>query len=307
MIANFFSKTKPSNIVSILLLLLLCYSISFYNLHLGPISFALIASEVFVLGCCLLLLFFVYFIVTRNNLTRPNAYSLLLYVLFIGFFSTTIHNTTEVLSNLFLLMALRRIMSLEKKNRIMPKLFDAGFWIGIAFIFNPWMLLFLVLPYIGIILYKRMSVSNLILPLLGTITPLFLTYTYGVLIGDMLFFESLFSIQWSFESTAYQHLNLLIPITFIISFTIWALISCSPKIFSRANSLKQSWILMINQLLLATIFIVFSPNKDGSEFLVVFFPAAVLITNYLETLRGNWFKEVLLWLLISVSILVYFL
>ncbi|PCI03511.1 MAG: hypothetical protein COB81_03990 [Flavobacteriaceae bacterium] len=204
-------------------------------------------------------------------------------------------------------MALRRIISLEKKNRIKSKIFDAGLWIGIAFIFNPWMLLFLVLPYLGMFIYNRITVSNLILPLIGLLTPIFLTYTYCLTIGNMSFFEGIFSIQWSFESAAYQQLKLLIPITLLISLTIWSVISCSPKILSRANSLKQSWILIINQLLLAIIIIIFSPNKDGSEFLVAFFPAAIIITNYLETIRDNWFKEVLLWLFISISILVYFL
>ncbi|PCH76736.1 MAG: hypothetical protein COB98_05385 [Flavobacteriaceae bacterium] len=198
-------------------------------------------------------------------------------------------------------------MSLEKKKRIQSKLFDAGLWIGVAFIFSPWMFVFLVLPYIGLILYKRLTIATLILPLLGAGTPIFLTYTYCLLIGDMHFFESLFYFEWSFDSGAYQQLRLLIPITFIISIAIWSVISCSPKIFSRANSLKNSWILMINQLLLAAILILFSPNKDGSEFLVAFFPVAVIITNYLETIRDNWFKEVLLWLFISISILVFFL
>jgi len=307
MIANFFSKTNPSNIVSILFLLLIFYVTSFFKLRFEQVSVMLIASEILVLVGWLLMLFLVYFIVSKNGMTKSNSYSILLYVLFIGFFSASIHDATELISNLLLLMAIRRIVSLEKKNRIKSKLFDAGLWIGVAFIFNPWMLLFLVLPYLGMFLYKRITVSNLMLPVMGLITPVFLTYTYCLLTSNMSFFKSIFSVQWSFDSTAYQHLELLIPVTLLISFALWSMISCSPKIYSRANSLKQSWILMINQLLLAGVLILFAPNKDGSEFLVAFFPVAVIITNYLETIRDNWYKEGLLWLFISVSILVKFL
>jgi len=307
MIANFFSKTKPSNIISVLVLLFIFFIISFFKVINNQFSVVQIVTSILVFSCWLLLLFFVSFIVRKNNLTKSNSYAILLFVLFIGLFSTVIHDVSMLVSNLLLLMALRRIISLEKKNRIKSKIFDAGLWIGVAFIFNPWMLLFLLLPYVGMFLYNRMSVSNLILPVLGVLVPGFLIYTYCLMTGNMLFFEKLFYVQWSFDSSEYQHLKLLIPVTLLISFTMWSILSCSPKILSRANSLKQSWILMINQLIIAGLIVVFSPSKNGAEFMYAFFPAAVIITNYLETIRDNWYKEVILWLFISASIIVYFL
>lgn len=307
MIANFFSKTKPSNIISILFLLCIFYISSYYTLDFTHITVSQIAEEFAIFSCWLLLLFFVYFIIRKNSLTKDNSYAILLYVLLIGFFSFSIHELSEVLSNLLLLMALRRVFSLEKKNRVKSKIFDAGLWIGLAFIFSPWAIFFLILVYIGMSLYKRMSISNLLLPILGAGTPIFLFYTCCLLINEVAFFENFFNISWSFDSTRYQNLKLLIPITFLISIVFWSVISCSPKILSRANKLKYSWILLINHLIIAALIVIFSPNKDGSEFVYAFFPVAVIITNYLETVRDNWFKEVILWLFISTSFVVYFL
>lgn len=307
MIANFFSKTKPSNIISVLLLLVVYYILSFYSLDFSEITFKEIAVEFVVLNCWLLLLFFVYFIIRKNDLTKGNSYAILLYVLLIGFFSSAIHDVSEVLANVVLLLALRRVFSLEKKNRIKSKLFDAGLWIGVAFIFSPWALLFLILAYVGMSLYQRVSISNLLLPIIGFATPLFLVYTYCLLINKMEFFYSIFDVSWSLDSTRYQNLNLIVPITLVILMVFWSVLSFTPKVLSRANSLKNSWVLIVNYLVVAGLVVVFSPNKDGSEFLFSFFPIVVIITNYLESVRDNWVKEVILYLFISVSFIVYFL
>ncbi len=307
MIANFFSKTKPSNIVSILLLFYAFYISSLFKLDFTPVTIAQIGKELSLLSSWLLLLFFVYFIIRKNNLTKDNSYAIFLYVLFIGFFYTTIHNVPLILSNIFLLMALRRIFSLTKKNRIKSKLFDAGLWIGISFVFNPWTILFLLLIFLGMRLSHRVNLPNLIVPILGLATPLLLIYTYCLFINDMVFFEQIFNFPFHFESTPYLALKLLIPITFLIAVVLWSALSCSPKILSRANSMKRSWVLLSILLTISTIVILCTPNKDGSEFLYAFFPAAIITSNYLETIRNNWIKEIVLWLIIAVSFLVYFL
>jgi hypothetical protein len=47
---------------------------------------------------------------------------------------------------------------------------------------------------------------------------------------------------------------------------------------------------------------VLAPNKNGSEFLFIFAPLAIIITNYIESIKETWFAEVFVWLLIITPI-----
>src|SRR5690606_28189977 len=52
------------------------------------------------------------FIVNKNNLTLSNAYAIFFYTSFIGMLPIVFLNSNILLANLFLLLALRRIISL---------------------------------------------------------------------------------------------------------------------------------------------------------------------------------------------------
>jgi putative effector of murein hydrolase LrgA (UPF0299 family) len=53
--------------------------------------------------------------------------------------------------------------------------------------------------------------------------------------------------------------------------------------------------------------IAISPNKNGSEFLFLFAPLSIIITNYLETIKERWFKEALIIGLVVTPILILLL
>ena len=81
-------------------------------------------------------------------------------------------------SNFILLFAFRRIYSLRSGLRTKEKLFDGAFWIGVASWFYIWSLLFMVLVYVGIYIFRKADLRNAIIPLVGFVTPVFLSFTY---------------------------------------------------------------------------------------------------------------------------------
>jgi hypothetical protein len=44
--------------------------------------------------------------------------------------------------------------------------------------------------------------------------------------------------------------------------------------------------------------ILVAPNKNGSEFIFMFAPLAVIMTNYIESIKEEWFAELFIWILI---------
>ena len=87
------------------------------------------------------------FIVTKNNLTYNNGYAALYFCLFIGLIPSCLEENSILVSNLFILLSFRRIMSLKTNSNIKKKLLDASMWICLAAIFEPWAILFFLVLF----------------------------------------------------------------------------------------------------------------------------------------------------------------
>ena len=100
---------------------------------------------------------------------------------------------------------------------------------------------------------------------------------------------------------------MLVPITIIIGFLLWTILPTTVKISSVNNEFKTSWLLVLFHLVLCIIIVLTSIDKNGSEFIFMFFPTAIIFTNYLQTVKEKWFKDVFLYLFLAVTISIYFL
>ena len=305
MIANFFNTTKPFNTLVVFVILALIYSVSsIYSIDVN-LDFILFSKGVVFFIVLLFTFFMVNFIVRKNGLSKDNSYVLILMVLFFGMFPLSLINYLLIITNGILLLAYRKIYSLRSNKDIKRKLFDSAFWVGIATIIYPWCFLFLLLVYAAISIFKKGTLRNVIIPLIGFLTPI-------IIYGSFLFFSDdlyNFSLQLNYNFTFldYNSLKMLVPITIIIGFLLWTILPTTVKISSVNNEFKTSWLLILIHLVLCIIIVLTSIDKNGSEFIFMFFPTAIIFTNYLQTVKEKWFKDVFLYLFLAVTISIYFL
>ena len=113
MIASLFSKTRPINYAFIFIMLFFCFF--FYQIQVPNESFN--TNTLFSKFGVLLLVFFSFFLVNfislKNALTQNDNYAILLYLVFILLFPSVLNDSKIVVSNVFLLLALRRLISLK--------------------------------------------------------------------------------------------------------------------------------------------------------------------------------------------------
>ena len=185
MIASVFSKSKPINIIIVSgFMVLALMTVEFKHISF---SFKSLSAVALNLGVLVFSLFVFDFINSKNNLTAKNSYAILCFGVLILFSPDTITNPNYLWSNLLVLFAIRRLISLHSKRRVKKKLFDATFWICLAAIFNPWALLFLILVVLSLVYYSGTILKHLQyqflgycvwLPLKCVIISLFLTDTF---------------------------------------------------------------------------------------------------------------------------------
>jgi hypothetical protein len=302
MISSFFGKSKPINSIIVILIV----SIIFISIKIKPIFSTLnlpeIAQQFALLLIVILSVFVVDFIVSKNDLTKRNNYALLLFGLFIALIPNSITQSHVLLSNLFILFALRRIISLSSKQNIKKKLFDAAFWIAIASLFYFWAILFFIIVLIALIYYSQNDIKNWIIPFSGLITACIIVVSYNIVMYDYFLPEDFVLPNVSFNFYSLNNLQSIIGITLIVSLLIWCSLFYIKSIKEKTKKLKTSYILIGFSAIIALVVAIISPTKNGSEWIFIFVPLAIIMTNYLERLKEKWFKEILLLLLIITPI-----
>ncbi len=307
MIANFFNKTKPITTLSLIVLLGIYYISAVFIKDSESLSVILLIKKLgFFLWLIPLLLIF-NFIIQKNKLSSDNSYALLLVVLLLGTFYESFLSNFIVFSNIALLLSYRKIYSLRSGINTKMKLFDAAFWIGISTLIYSWSILYLLLIYIGLLIYEKVSVKNLLIPIVGFVTPIVIFFTYHLYFESLHIFYSSFNFDSRINFRSYYSLQFMIPILFLGVILGWSILTVTPRIVLISNNLKLSWNVILNHLLISIVIVGFSPIKNGSELFYLVFPTVIIITNFIQKSKSSFFKNLILYLFLLISISVYFL
>lgn len=307
MIANFFKKTKPENVFNIVLLLFVYYLISLFLSNTEGFTVLIWVKKISFFLWLIFFLLSVNFIVKKNNLTQDNLYALLIIVLLLGTFSEAMFFNRIIFTNIALLLGFRKIYSLRTHSNTKKKLFDAGFWVGIAALIYSWSLFYLILIYIGIIAYRKLNIKNLFIPLIGFIMPVIIYFTYHFYFDSLPVFYDRFIFDYSLDFVSYNKFKILVPATFLLATITWSIFSVTPKIVMVSNKLKFSWIVLLHHVSISLLVVILSPIKNGSEMLFLIFPAAIIIANFIQKSESVIFKNVVLYVFFAISVVVYFL
>lgn len=293
MLASFFSNSRPINFIIVALYILVFYISANLNMLLSA-SFWTILLEIGMLLVIILSVFILNFISGRNELTGRNAYKSILFAGFICMFAAAMQNNDVILSNLFLLLALRRILSLKSQRQTIQKVFDATLWIGVASLFYFWSILFLVIVYFGILTHVGHRFKNWLVPIIALLTLLSLVTTANLLITNTFYTFGDWFQNSNFNFDPYSNANILIPAAFLFALTLWSSFFYMMIIQKASANAKASLFLILLCAGVALTVAVLAPTKDGSELLFFFAPLAIIVTNYFQHMRDKWFKETLL-------------
>lgn len=307
MITSIFNKSKPINFIIVFFITILAFLTARIETVISPITTAYIFKQAVIFLICIVTILVFNFIIIKNSLTKDNNYEILIFSLFLLTFAQATSNTSILLSNFFILLGVRRIMSLRSQKSIKNKLFDAALCIAVASLFYFWAILFFIVIILSLILYTDNNLRHWILPFLGVGAVFIIATSISIIAYDDFFKIFNASRGVSYDFTAYNSTQFLVAITMILSFGIWASIFYMQNIKKRKKDSRASFKIIIITTIIAFLIIIQAPTKNGSEFLFLFAPLSIIITNYIEIIEDYWFKEVFVSLLIITPFLLLFL
>ena len=304
MLTNFFGKSKPINFIVLLLVFFCAFFLnSFHSFSASEMKpFFMVEKTVFFLVLTFLL-FGVNFIISRNKLTLDNSYALLFYLLVISFFSKYLYDYQVFLEYLLHLFFLRKVYSLQTLKEVFKKLFDAGFWLGVMCLMNPFLIVFSLLLFTAIIVHKRVRFQTLLIPVIGFLIPIFLFFTYSFWIGELSLFTDKFIFYTTYDFSRYQEASFLAPLGVLSFFLLFAIFMKTGSAFSVNNRFRKSWILLLSHLFTSISYLFITFDRDGSELLIAAFPVAVILANGFESIQRNFLKEIGLILFVLIALL----
>ena len=307
MLTSFFNKSKPINFIIVFFITLLAFIIARIPLINDSFSFEFLLKHISLLVICYVSVLLLNFITSKNSLTHKNSYEILLFSLFLLLIPQTTSVGHILASNFFVLLALRRLISLRSQKNEKKKLFDAAFWIGIAALFYFWSILFFALVILSPILYSDNRIRNWIIPFIGILVVFIIGSATSVLFYDDFIKIFRLTTEVSFDFSNYNSVKYLVAITLLLSFGIWSSIFYLQNIKKKKKMFRAPFKIIILAAIIGFLLVIQVSEKNGSEFLFLFAPLSIIIANYIEIIQDKWFKEVFLSILILVPFILLLL
>ena len=308
MLANFLGKSKPINFIILLSLftcLFLCASFSQFSAQNFNL-FSLLKIAGF-LGFYFSVFFFYNFIVSKNNLTFDNFYAFFIFTILLSYFLPIIISFKALITLLLYSLFLRKIYSLKSHKKILKKLFDSGFWLGVLFLINPFTAIFSILIYSAIFLHQKAIIHNLLTPIIGFLIPGILYCTHCLWFDQLYLFTNLFYFEIPASLSFYADTAFYWTTISVLGLSLLSLIVKSPKTLSINNSFKKSWLLLMLNLSVGVLFALLVPNKNGVELLFLAFPATIIIANGIELIASKFIKNLFFIVLLASAVCFPFL
>jgi hypothetical protein len=306
MITSVFKKSTPLNFSLVFVLML----VFFFLYQIQDLSWTnSIISILQKIGLlCLLLgsIFLTSFISKRNGLSKDSTYTAFFYFLFFIFFPSFLDNTNLILSNLFILLAIRRLISLQTLKETKEKIFDASLWIFIAALFQFWSILYILLVFISIIFHVSRDYRNWIVPFVAffAVSILFILSSLIFNIDSVAFLYANSKIDFNIDyfTNNYQNAAFSIYITVALFFVVSMFSSLSSRPLVLLSSFKK----VIASFFIGLLVFVLSANKSNDLLVFSFAPLAIMATCHIELSQPKLKEDIVMFVLLACSIFCFF-
>jgi hypothetical protein len=306
MITSLFKKSTPINFAFVFLMLLFFFLTTQFHQVGSVFSFGFLVKKTILFFVIFACFFTGNFIIKKNSLSKDSAFMVLFYLLLLLFFPTVMNNSKLFLANFFILLALRRLFSLQTSKSQKEKIFDASLWVFVASLFHFWSILFIILVFISILFHTARDYRTWFLPFIAFFISIVLLFFFDLILNvnnvGKLIASSVSSFEINYFINNYQNLALSLFATLSLFF----IANLGLTISNRPIILHSTYKKIIAAFIIGLLVFVFSPNKSNDILLFTFAPLAFAMTIFVETPQSKAKTELFFLAVVGCSLFSFF-
>ena len=273
----------------------------------GDIGAAEIVAKAGMLFVVFAALFVVNFIVKRNGLSKDSAYAAFFMMFYLLFFPSVLNNPNLLLSNFFILLALRRLISLTSLKSTKEKVFDASLWIFLAALFHFWSILFIVLVFISILFHVARDYRNWMIPFIAAFAILTIYTLFALIYDENHITGFLNKIYIDYKINYFKNINENLALSIFTSIAIYFVATMVLSISGKPQLLQPSYKKLVASFFIGVVIFVISPNKSNDLLIFTFAPLSVMATSHIESSQSQLKQEIILALFILSAFFLFFI
>ncbi len=319
MVISFFKINRPISVIALPLIALILWGLALYQpaiaprlyggplygvlfdwLHGLPIIGVILGLTVLVVSAFLLN----HIATTLEILNSSTQVTGLMYVVLMSLTPSQTVLHPALISNLFILMVLNKLIGSYRKETAFEDFFDIGFLLGIATLFYIPSFVFIPMVWIGLLLIRPFVGREWVIGMVGFILPFILATAFFFLFDQLQTIELAdYAPGFSFPARSIHLTNanyftlVVMGLVVLLSLTkIYGGVAIS-SLRSRKNINILLWALVLGMF---TVFM--APVFNAAAFSFCAISGAVFLSNYFLAVRKEWWTNFLFYLLCACSI-----
>ncbi len=234
-------------------------------------------------------------IVNKHSLLRQSTYFPFFFmVLLLSCRSSLIGFYPALVSSLFLVLAVHKLISSYMNERALSEVFDAGLFVGIATLFYIPSMLFLILLWIGLLVIRTVNWREWACTILGFLVPFLFTFTYNLVFFPKYPWYNKIMSEFYYHSThlsfSWEQITVMVIICLAAAGSLWFFVN---RITDNVVKAQKFWILMLWFILIAAASVLICPVKDSRAFSIVAIPGSFVLAAYFLKTRAKLIPELI--------------
>jgi hypothetical protein len=274
-------------------------TIGLLSLNLGQTLFlkylsAFLAFVTFYLFALLLIKINSDLLFVENAYQSPGFF----FVMLSGFFINSQQINPLIFAGMLIFISVAIQMNGHNKYIALSNAFNSGFVFAIAVLIYPKTIVFAPLIIISLFIVKPVNWRELMVILMGFLSPLILYYTIAWLYGDFgsVFTKTINSVSQIFPNVRYTRHNILVQAPIILWAIILSFSGFLTKLPRKVTTRKFQTI--INIFLLYSLLFFITPFSPNESIVLMYAPAAIFLAGII-TYAGSKIRIITFWGLIA--------
>jgi hypothetical protein len=211
-----------------------------------------------------------------------------------------------LLANTFLLLAIENVYSVYRANDCADKIFNIGFWIGVASTFQFSFTMFLVAFFVGLTIMRGFRLNEFLMFFIGFFIPHILLSVYMFWINQLGGMKQNISDNLGFFNIQMHHEQFASLKIILASILIGFVLITSGLLYSKRNVTAQKYVSILYWVLFAAFgTILMQANIGLQHFLILSVPLGILLSFCLQSINSNTTEMVHLLIVVAALLLQY--